>query len=356
MNCETTHFSPRRRRAPRMQRPPIGHAVLERVDEEQAFATPTLVRDSERDEFGPAAVVVVVQVQQEGHDPFALRRNLLLVVRRQRIDEVEMLRALLAGGVVQDRQRLQLPECHAGVGADVHLHQHAYEIGVRDVELRPGVGPGRAHGFLFRRCIVDGCANQPPAATLDEPPAHLRRDEARKVPNQRGFMQRHAGRRLQMPTIQVDRPRQPPPQCRIAATRCQFPVGGQYSQLPLRSQGPPLGREHDRGHRGGPALRQMHADRRQHRNLGRCLGSAEVGPLDDELGASVGQMRRVVRGEQPFAEPCHRLDIALRSRFGEQLERSLVIPLQIELRGFGDLGRRFEHRAKSARGSVMRAF
>ena len=35
------------RRAPRMQRPPIGHAVLERVDEEQALSAPTLVRDSE---------------------------------------------------------------------------------------------------------------------------------------------------------------------------------------------------------------------------------------------------------------------------------------------------------------------
>ena len=136
-----------------MQRAPIRAAILERIDEVETVAASAFVLEPDGHEVGFAPLVVVIQVQQERHDTLTLASNLIGVIRYQRIDEIEMLRALLAGVVVQHRQRLELPEGNSDVGADVHLREHADEIG--GDASRIAVGGDSAGGYLATAVCLD---------------------------------------------------------------------------------------------------------------------------------------------------------------------------------------------------------
>src|SRR6187200_416918 len=71
-------FFPALRRTPRVQGPQIRLFILEHVDEEEAPAKLTLVRDAEHRHVGLAARVVLVQVQQIREDTLTVFGDLLV--------------------------------------------------------------------------------------------------------------------------------------------------------------------------------------------------------------------------------------------------------------------------------------
>ena len=186
-----------------------------------------------------------------------------------------------------------MAERHARVRAHPHLNQHADEIRVEHVEHRPSIGP-RFADFFFSGLF--GCTR-----TRGRAAPETYRSATRRLPHSRNPENaepegiRSTSRRL---AAYASGPRRS--WLQAAATARDRSAGVRSLAASSRSAartrncrcaaGPAaLGRKHERSERRFPTLLHEHANRGQHRELGRRFGSTQAGSVRDELRALRGR-------------------------------------------------------------------